>query len=530
MKKIILPFLSVIIGSFIFAGVAQAGDDFCAKPVSTGQGLIRGKAEASQPVCVWKGIPYAAPPVGELRLRATQPAKPHQGILDAFEFGPACPQKKSMFSGGESASYNEDCLTLNIWSPKKPGKYPVMFWIHGGAFMLGAGSYQMYDGANLAGLQDLVVVSINYRLGALGFLALPELAGESPENSSGNYAFLDQIQALQWVKQNIAAFNGDPNNVTIFGQSAGGMSVCALLASPPAKGLFHQAIPMSGGCEVTVTREKGFELGKETLKKLGCDQADVLVCLRKKPAEAFLPKSTVVEFLSGFGTDRGMGPIIDGYVLPENPLNLIAKGQYNQVPVMIGHTRDEMRLFTAFVPGLDLLPKSLVNKLIARFTGGDTTKVFALYSYADYKKPMDLFNAVSSDAFISGGYIGAEELCKTAPVYYYRYDWDEIKNPEKYGSFHGLDIPMVFHNDDPSYKISRKVKRADLNLDREPLYKILMQYYANFARSGDPNQPGLPVWPRYTPDKKERIYLDNQIMVAPLSEKEIARYELFTKK
>jgi para-nitrobenzyl esterase len=530
MKNILTALLlTAVIFSSVIAGPARA-DDQCSKPVSTAEGMVRGKPATGAEACTWKGIPYAAPPVGDLRFRATQPAKAHQGVLDAYEFGPACPQKSSGFSGGEVSSFNEDCLTLNIWSPEKPGKYPVMVWIHGGAFSMGASSFGLYDGARLTGLKDVVVVSINYRLGALGFLSLPELAEEDPHASTGNYGLLDQIQALKWVQQNISKFGGDPGNVTIFGQSAGGMSVCSLLVSPLAKGLFQKAIPMSGACDFIPQKEEGYEFGKKMAEKAGCKDKDLLACLRKKPADAFLPKSVVSDFLTGFTSGAGFVPKFDGYVFTCQPLECIQQGNYNQVPVMMGFTRDEIKLFTSAIPFMDLLSRSLVKKVLRMMTGDAGDGFLKFYSFADYQHPGDLLNAAGTDYFSAAGFADVEALSKRTPVYYYRFDWDDIKDPKKYGAFHGLDIPFVFGNDNPDSKLVRKVRAKDTNPANIPLYKQIMSYYTDFAKTGDPNGPGLPAWPKYSVDKKERLYLDNQITVAPLLPKDIDRYQYFNKR
>ena len=529
MKKLFAAsLLALILFILLLAGPAKA-DGQCSKPVSTEQGQVRGKPAKGEDVCAWKGIPYAAPPIGDLRFRATQPAKAHQGVLDAFEFGSACPQKLSSFSGGDVSALSEDCLTLNIWAPQKPGKYPVMFWIHGGAFTMGASSFGLYDGARLSGLKDVVVVSINYRLGALGFLSLPELAAEDPHGSTGNYGILDQVQALKWVQQNISQFGGDPGNVTIFGQSAGGMSVCSLIVSPLAKGLFQKAIPMSGACDYIAEKEKGYDYGKKTAGKAGCKDKDILACLRKKPADAFLPKNVATDFLSGFMSGAGFMPKLDGYVFTCQPIECIEQGKYNQVPVMMGFTRDEIKFFTSAIPVMNLLSRSVVKKVLRMMTGDPSDEILKLYSFADYKHPADLLVAAGTGFFGAPGFADAEALSKRTPVYYYRFDWDETSNPEKYGAFHGLDIPFVFANDNPDSKLVKKVRAKDTNPDNIPLYKQIMSYYADFAKTGDPNGQGLPVWPKYSVEKKELIYLDNQVTVAPLSQKDIDRYRYFNK-
>jgi para-nitrobenzyl esterase len=521
MKKLYAEILSAIILSMIIAGFAQAADTLCTNPVATQQGLVRGKAETNPSVCAWKGIPYAAPPVGELRFRATQPAKPRDGVLNAYEFGPACPQKQSILAGGDIRSTSEDCLTLNIWRPQKPGKFPVMFWIHGGGFMNGAGSVDLYNGANLAELKDMVVVTINYRLGALGFLSLPELAQEDPKGSTGNYGILDQIQALEWVQKNIAAFGGDPDNVTIFGQSAGGGSVTMLLISPLAKGLFQRAIPMSGAMDTIGEKEKGYARGRDLAKDLGCKGNDLPACLRKKSPDAFVAKSSLGKIPSFSSMAMGFSPKVDGYVITCQPVDCFKQGRYNQAPVMLGHTRDEMKFFTIAAPYFKYLPKFAIDKLLKKMAGPSTRDLFKLYSYADYKHPSELFMAVITDLFVAPGFADAEALSQRTPTYLYRFDWDKTK----YGAFHALDIPFVFGNIDPNSELTKKVQPKMDDPATTALAEHMKDYYANFAKTGDPNGPGLTTWPKYTVEKKQRIYFNDQITVAPISPKDLARYE-----
>ncbi|OGP56091.1 MAG: hypothetical protein A2V67_14225 [Deltaproteobacteria bacterium RBG_13_61_14] len=495
----------------------------CSEPVSTTEGLIQGQTVPGHAACAWKGIPYAAPPVGELRWRTPEPPRPHAGVLRALEVGSSCPQDEVLTSGGESAAFSEDCLTLNIWRPQKSGAFPVMVWIHGGAYREGAGTYQMYDGSRLAAEREVVLVTINYRIGALGFLALPELKAEDPHQSVGNYGILDQIRALQWVQDNIAGFGGDPNNVTIFGQSAGGISVCILLASPPAAGLFHRAINMSGACDTISSLERGYRQGRKLTEALGCAGAEVVSCLRRKPAEAFVPKGKSLLRSSG----EGHSPPIDGYVLLAQPIESIRAGNYNQVPVMVGHTRDEIRLYTLVFPGLSLVPRFLVNKLARRVLGDQTDEIMALYSYSDYRHPAQLLIAVADDGFISRGYFAAEELCRRTPVYLYRFDWNKTRLSDKMGAFHGLDIPFVYGALDLDSRIARILASKKVYEEARPLSEQLMSYYTNFARTGDPNGPGLPAWPAYTTENKMRLYFDLPVTVAPLTPQEIERYQAF---
>jgi para-nitrobenzyl esterase len=517
--------LSALFAPFLTEALAES---LCSQPVETSQGLVQGKDDPKNGACVWKGIPYAKPPVGNLRWRAPEPPEPHQGIFEAYEFGPACPQNATITSGGEFDRFSEDCLYLNIWRPSKSGSFPVMYWIHGGAFRQGTGSYEMSNGARLANEREVVVVTINYRLGGLGFLSLPELASESPHQSAGNYGFLDQIEGLKWVQKNIAGFGGDPNNVTIFGQSAGGMSVCALLASPLARGLFHRAISMSGACEFGATREKAYEQGKKFAEQVGCKGSDRLQCLRKLPAEKMVPKgeNLIVSAISGKTVIPS--PSIDGYVLKDQPINLIRQGDYNKMPVMLGHTRDEVKLYTILMPGLSLLPPSFFNHLLRRFMGDEIFKqVMNYYSYSDYKHPSQCAFAIVNDAFISRGYIAAEALAGQSQLYLWRFDWDDTRFKNKVGAFHGLDEPFVFGALEMQSRLAKLLaSKKSIELGR-PLTEKIMSYYTNFAKTGNPNGPGLPEWPAYTLEKKERLYFDNQLTVAPLTEKEIQRYNLF---
>jgi len=517
--KIIAKILFLVL---LLLGGSVLAQELCSQPVMTTEGKVVGTTDSKYSVCAWLGIPYAQPPVGELRFRAPQPPQAHSGILEAKEFGPACIQEKSFFSGGKSIyGYSEDCLTLNIWRPKKKGKFPVMFWIHGGGYTGGASNYEMYNGARLSAEQEVVVVSINYRLNIFGFFAHPQASEEDPHHSSGNYGLLDQIQALKWVKNNIENFGGAPENITIFGESAGGVSVCALLASPLAKGLFQQAIIESGACDLFYPIEKGFKYGEKFAEQVGCEGKEALSCLRKIPAKKLFQKYKANKL--------PISAYIDGYVLPELPLESIRKGEFNQVPVMVGNNRDEMNLF--LIPaGFYLLPGFVIKSVLKKALGKELyQQLNQLYPRSKFGRPAKRTLIGASEAFCSRGFMPAEELSRFVPVYYYQFDWDDYPLGKLLGAFHGLEIPFVFGN--------TRLKRDSLRIvmgtkkvakKAEPLAKVMMSYWANFAKKGNPNGDNLPQWISYHQENRQRIHLDlPEIEMKPISPDQLERYRFW---
>ncbi len=504
-------------GAFLVLGSSAMADDDCSDPVETGQGVFVGYADERYDACVYRGIPYAKPPVGDLRLKRPQPPDPHAGALEAFEFGPVCEQG--------SDQYSEDCLYLNIYRPKKSGVFPVMFWIHGGGFISGSGSFVFYDGARLASRDDVVVVTINYRLGPLGFLALPELKEEDPKGGTGNYGTLDQVRALEWTRDNVAAFGGDPGNVTAFGQSAGGMSICTLLAAPEAEGLFHRAMIMSAPCRLFTELGKGYEKTRSALKKIGCDgEGDVLECLRAKPAKAFNLKGGNDMFTGG----TPWSPTVDGSYLTDMPLNLIERGEYHKMPTIISTTHDELRLYTMSIPGLGAWPRSSVNLLLKGLVGPNYKEIRALYDYREFRRPIDLALAFGNQmTFDAPLYMMAEAMSGQNPVYVYRFDWHETRYPHKMGAFHAIDVPFVFGAFTMDFEIARMVASKKIFEENEYLSLHVMDYVTSFARNGVPAADGAPEWPAYATESKYRLYIDKEITALPLTEKEVERYEWY---
>ena len=373
-----------------FAGILYA-DDSCTKPVMTQAGWVRGFKDTETNTCVWRGIPYAEPPVEDLRWKPPQSVSPWQGVRPATQWAPRCIQKGIMeaVNVDPSGKMSEDCLYLNIWSPKPEGKFPVMVWIHGGGYTGGTANSPMYWGDRIANQAEVVLVSINYRLNIFGFLALPALQKEDPNQSTGNYGSMDQVMALKWVKNNIANFGGDPNNITIFGESAGGWSICTMLATPLAKGLFHKAILESGGCEASASLEKGFKQGEEFARQLGC-QPDDLNCLRKIPAKKLL-KVVGIE-LSGFVFINHH----DGYFLTNTPLAMIRSGKFNNVPLIAGSNRDEMSVLVSLYKEMRKAEPEQYKELMFKnfeITPEEAEQVVALYPLVTIKiylkKPMD---------------------------------------------------------------------------------------------------------------------------------------------
>jgi len=460
--------------------------------VKTAAGMVEGKDNGA--VHAFLGIPYATPPVGDLRWKPPVAAAKWSGVRKAVEFGPHCMQGKVFGdmnfrdSGG-----SEDCLTLNVWVPAKASKekLPVMVWIYGGGFVAGTTSEARQDGTHLA-QQGVIVVSMNYRLGVFGFLVHPELAKESGRNAAGNYGLLDQLAALHWVHDNIAAFGGDPGNVTIFGESAGSFSVSAQMASPLAKGLFQKAIGESGAAfhsgglsfePLSVREEKDVKtvsakLGASTLAELRAISAEKLLA-------AFAPPQS-----RGFD----FGPDVDGYFLPEPVPAIFAAGKQNDVPLLAGWNHDEGSFEIAFSPQK---PTADSLKATAQKEFGDKSAEF-LRLYPSDTPEQALRSALdfAGDRFIAfSTWAWMESQAKTGkqPIYRFRFDLGPPADPKgpQLGAYHSSEIEYVFGQLDSKAGVTWKAENRALSDE-------LQKYWANFARSGDPNGPGLPKWPAYS--------------------------------
>jgi para-nitrobenzyl esterase len=494
-------------------------------PIKTSSGLVSG---AGAELSVFKGIPYAAPPVGELRWKPPVAPQSWTGVRAAVEFGFACPQPA--FAPWVLPKQNEDCLTLNVWTPaKKAGqKLPVMVWIHGGGFFVGAGSQSIYDGEALA-RRGAVVVTFNYRLGVLGFLAHPALTRESPHQSSGNYGLLDQIAALQWVHDNIAAFGGDPKRVTIFGESAGGTSVYMLLVSPLARGLFQRAIAESGAWLYRpLSHLSQSWYGKPPAEKLGADLGANLAELRALPAEEVLKRGLrLPELFFDRGYDRR--PIVDGWVIPDDPGALFDSGRYNRVPLLAGTNGDEATLFMQVAP---------VNTLAAyrdwaRSTFGDSdgARLLELFPASADSELRQVASRITADsAFLHGARCVARAMSGTNRVWMYHFTRvNGLGRAMKLGAFHGSEMAYAWGNlahpffDLPGHPMTAVASKPDLFDARDHALSGEMNgAWVRFAATGDPNGPGLPSWPAY--DRTGDRYLelgDKTAPAAKLREKEL---------
>ncbi len=469
----------------------------------------------------FKGIPFAAPPVGELRWRPPQPEKPWLGERSAEQFGPRCMQTGRLGDIDPSnPPMSEDCLYLNVWTPAKSvdDRLPVMVWIYGGGFKGGSGSEPWYNGANLA-KKGVIVVTVNYRLDVFGFLAHPELTSESNNHASGNYGLLDQIAALGWVKRNIGAFGGDPGRTTVFGESAGSLSVSALMASPLARGLFQRVIGESGA--MLFPDKSPFALPSLTkAEQAGVKFADVLSAhsiaeLRERPAEALLDaivKSPDVPSMS-------RGPIIDGRVLPVNPVEIFIKGQQTDVPLLAGSTSDEGTLFTS--QAQHATPENYAEQ-IRKFFGNAAELVLKLYPGGTPEETKSSFAALFGDQLIAyPTWLWNELQAKTGKASNYRYLF-ELRPPSPElslaaaGAFHAAEIVYVFDN--------LQVRDWPWRPEDRRMAEITSSYWANFAKSGNPNGPGLPDWPAYTGPDGTVMRLAEQSGAGP--DPRLVRYQM----
>ena len=476
-------------------------------------GMISGVKSTTGDVVLFKGIPFAAPPVGKLRWKAPQPVPQWDGIKKCDAFGPSPMQNKPVPFGVYTKEFlipeqpvSEDCLYLNVWAKNdaKPKK-PVFVWIYGGGFTSGGTAVPIYDGEAMA-KKGIIFVSINYRVGVFGFLAHPELTNESPDKASGNYALLDQIAALKWIRKNIASFGGDPGNVTIAGQSAGSMSVNCLIASPVAKGLFNKAIAESGSMMVSNPMIKTRTLAdaeQQGIKLAAAVHANTIDELRKIPAADLMK------------IPGGYSPIVDGYVLPEPAFQIFAEGKENSIPLLTGWNADEGFVFS--------FKKKDAFQQEAKEKYGKDAGAFLKYfpantneeaAHSQTKLSRDMIFAISGYKWIG---IQSE---RKAPVYAYYFQHKLPATPdfEKYGAFHTGEVAYVTDN---LKFLNRPWKPAD-NI----LAKQMSAYWVNFITNGNPNGKNLPAWPKYNKSMSQVMVFDNGAVKKRLPDKEELEFML----
>ena len=448
---------------------------------TTTSGQVRGLVRDG--IHVFRSIPYAAPPVGSRRFRPPQPAEPWTGVREATHFGPVAPQNPSMLEtmmgAAEPVMDEAECLTLTVFTPAlDDAERPVLFWIHGGAFVIGTGSSPIYDGRRFAEHGDVVVVSVNYRLGAFGFLHLEDIFG-AEFAGSGNAGILDQVCALEWVRDNIAAFGGDPDRVTIFGESAGGMSVGTLLGLPAAQGLFAGAIVQSGGGSFCATTETANDVARTVLAEAGIDS---VAELEAAPVDALLAAQTKA-LAARASTDLAFLPVVDGSVLPTRPVDAVRDG-LGAVPTLIGTTKDEMTLFTVLDLGLGELDGDAVSRALAASFGDRGPAVLASYRelYPDLDD-RDLLTAIATDRVFRVPAIRlAEAGLDHRPTYMYLFTWETPVFDGKLKSCHALELPFMW---DAIDKPGLSMLTGDGD-DRQPLADAMHAAWIAFARTGDP--------------------------------------------
>ena len=467
------------------AGIKETG----IKEARVTGGAVSGVA--GDGISTFKGIPFAAPPTGDLRWKAPAPVKSWSGVRKADVFANACMQPPN--SQGNTSPVSEDCLYLNVWTPatSATAKVPVIVWIHGGGFTGGSTSISMYDGAGLA-RKGVVLVSLAYRLGPFGFMAHPELSRESG-HGSGAYGIEDLVAGLKWVQANIAAFGGDPGNVTIFGHSAGAAAATFLAASPLSKGLFHRVIAMSGSSftPLQTSQQNGFGMSIPALKTAEATGNTFLAKLGVKSInEARALSADAIQAATGGGL--AFRPVADGYVISQDLYTLYEQHKFNDTPVLLGHTSDET---LAFGGGGAVTSAAFEQQIQTQF-GAQADAILKVYPHATDAEAVRAARHVRNDtSFAWNMWTWAREQSKqgTGKVFSYYYN---NHGPQAEGSGHGSDVPFAFQTLAGGRRTSSP---GDLALS-----ETISSYYVNFARTGDPNGKGLPPWPAFT-DRNQQV-------------------------
>jgi para-nitrobenzyl esterase len=483
--------------------------------VSTKSGKIEGSFEDG--LYVFKGIPYAAPPVGALRWMPPQPVKPWEGVRPTKKFGKIAPQNQ--MPGGIITQIpqpqDEDCLFLNIWTPGLDNaRRPVMVWIHGGAFTIGSGSEAMSDTDTLPKRGNIVLVTINYRLGMLGFLRLKDATGGKIP-ATGNEGLMDQVAALKWVRDNIAAFGGDPKNVTVFGESAGGMSIGCLMAMPSAKGLFHKGILESGVGSTAGPLNEANTVGEHFLKTCGIKKDNVKALRALTPAQLLELEMKMRTGLAGPGEAvkiTATAPVIDGEIIPDVPNELARKGSAKDIPAIIGTNLEEWKLFGLMQPGFGKLTEDDMIKRLSSFMPLEGVRgLVAAYRKAREKRgeaitPAEILSAIQTDLMFR---MPALELVEAQRdnkqlVYSYLFTWKSPVMGGALGACHALEIGFVFGKYDAMF--------CGTGPDADKLARCMQDAWLAFARTGDPSCESIGKWPVYG-SKRLTMILDKDCRV-----------------
>lgn len=492
MKRYILFFIIAVVA---FPGIVSAQIQTAQVTGGTVEGVLK------DGIASFKGIPFAAPPVGNLRWRAPQPVIPWNGIKKADTFGPAPIQDINLGAKYfQNPNVSEDCLYINVWTAAKSAgeKRPVIVWIHGGGFASGSPSIPAYQGTEYA-KRGLVYVSSVYRVGPMGFLAHPDLSKESGRGS-GCYGIQDQVAGLKWIQENIAKFGGDPDNVTIFGQSAGGFSVSILSIVPEAKGLFHRMICQSGTYMTPLKygNEEGthnFSLklaeknGKEMLHKLGADNIEAARALSAETIQAAVPEFFTLPYW----------PVADGYTIPGDGYELYKQGKFNDVPALVGSNSDEGAFF---VQANEHLTPEGFEKMIRENYGPASEAILKAYPHATAAETFKSQKDIWRDTMFGWPSWASSDLHAQKSkhnTFLYYYDYHDAKSPD--GSTHGDETPYTL-------LFKPGIKGAQLTESDKAMMDLIGNYWINFARTGDPNGAGLPVWPKYDAKGKGLMIFD----------------------